>query len=147
MTAIQEELMDWVEHYIKNRDLIAKQVVNIMRHEEGWSLRVVKQQGQQWYLVEPHLENAESITSRMKEETDACLVVLNTKKNVDVIATHWKDLVKYPKLCIIFVNPNSETDKRWIIFPHSHHKIIEPKTLKKGLQSLYNTVEPYKEVQ
>jgi hypothetical protein len=40
-----------------------------------------------------------------------------------------------------FVNPESATDKKWMIYPHTHHKISDPSSLKLGLESLFSTVQ------
>ncbi|MBI4145352.1 hypothetical protein HY493_04065 [Candidatus Woesearchaeota archaeon] len=126
---------------MKNKDLLLKNVVNITHNEGGWTLTVIKKDGIQNFLIIPHLDTVEALTAKLQPDTNACLVVLNARKNLDVIAERWGELVNYPKLCVIFANPESSTDKRWIIFPHTHDKITERKTLKLGLESLFAMVE------
>lgn len=146
IATVLETLTDWTEQYVKNKDLLLKNVVNITRNEGDWTLSVIKKDGVQHFLVIPHLESIETVTSKLQPDTNACLVVLNTRKNLDIVAENWSELAKHPRLCVIFANPDSSTDKRWIIFPHTHDKITERRTLKQGLESLFAMVEPHTEV-
>ncbi|HSU72837.1 MAG TPA: hypothetical protein VLJ21_03230, partial [Candidatus Binatia bacterium] len=139
--AALEALTEWTERYVKNKDLLMRSIKNIARHEAGWTLSVIRTEGVQHFLIVPHLETMDVLLTKMQPELNAALVVLNTRKNLDLIVQHWGELVKYPKLAIIFANPDSNTDKRWIIFPHTHEKIAERKSLKVGLDALFLTVE------
>ena len=53
-------------------------------------------------------------------------------------------LSSLPMLSIYFVNPNSSTEKKWIIYPFTHSKITEHSALKLGLMTLFESVEEYK---
>lgn len=135
-----ESLADWAEQYVKNKDLILRNIVNITQAEGGWTFSVIKKDGSQHFLVVPHL-NPEEVLAKLKPEINACLVVLNSRENLDHLVNNWSEFVKFPKLCIIFANPNSDGDKRWIVFPHTHDKITERKTLRRGLDALFMTVD------
>jgi len=141
--AILDELTDWTEDYIKNKDLLTKSVTSIQRNQGGWNLVVIRESGNQEFLILPHLESSEQLTSKMQPDMNACLVVLNTRANLDILVKQWSSFIKFPKLCIIFANPKSMTEKRWIIFPYTHNKVTEKGTLKAGLESLFVMVEPY----
>jgi hypothetical protein len=133
-------LTDWAKEYVKNKDLILRSIVNITDAEAGWAFSVIRKDSSQHFLVEPHLKPQEML-AKLKPEINAALVVLNTRENLDHLVNHWGDFAKLPKLCIIFANPDSSTDKRWVIFPHTHDKITERKTLRRGLDALFMTVE------
>ena len=137
---ILDTLTDWTEQYIRNKDLLAKMVVSMTKNEGGWTISVIRKDGNQQYLVMPVL-NATEFLAKMKPDINAFLVVLNNRKNIDVVAAHWQQLIAFQKLCIIFANPNANGDKRWSIFPHTHDKITERKTLRLGLESLSTNVE------
>jgi hypothetical protein len=134
-------LTSWTEQYVKNKDLIKREVQSISKHEAGWTLSVIKKEGVQHFLVIPHLESINVLLSKMQPDFNAALVVLNTRKNLDIIIEAWSELIKFPKLAIIFANPESNTDKRWIIFPHTHENVTERKALKVGLESMFSTVD------
>lgn len=120
---------------------MTRSIQSILKNESGWTLSVIRKEGTQHLLVIPHLEDIHVLTSKLQPDLQAALVVLNTRKNLDIVIQAWNELIKYPKLSIIFANPDSTTDKRWIIFPHTHEKITERKALKVGLESLFLTVE------
>jgi len=65
-------------------------------------------------------------------------VVLNAKQNIDFVIKHWKELIKYEKLSIIFVDLN--VNKRWILHPYTHNKVCDDQNLKNGLISLYSSL-------
>jgi len=136
-----EALTEWTEHYVRNKDLLTRNIQSITKNEAGWTLSVIRKDATQHFLVVPHLEDINVLLAKMQPDLNACLVVLNTRKNLDVVIQAWPELIKYPRLSIIFANPESSTDKRWIIFPHTHEKITERKALKTGLESLFLTVE------
>ena len=135
------QLTEWTEHYLKNKDLMTRNIQSILKNESGWTLSVIRKDNTQHLLVIPHLENMTVLISKLQPDLQASLVVLNTRKNLDIVLQAWNELIKFPKLSLIFANPESTTDKRWIIFPHTHEKITERKTLKLGLESLFLTVE------
>ena len=47
-----------------------------------------------------------------------------------------------PLLNMIFVNPFSQTDTKWIIYPFTHNRIADHDSLDVGLRSLAASVEP-----
>ncbi|MBS3105570.1 hypothetical protein J4234_04895 [Candidatus Woesearchaeota archaeon] len=38
-------------------------------------------------------------------------------------------------------------DKKWIVFPHTHHKVCDESSLKNGLRAMFEVVEPIEEQQ
>ncbi len=136
----RDTLTDWTEQYVKNKDLILRNIVNIVKDDGGWTFAVIRKDGTQHVLVTP--EFTSEFLQKMKPELNAMLVMHNTMKNVEKIVEHWQELIKFPKLALVFANPDASGDKRWIIFPHTHDKIIERKALRRGLESLYTTVDP-----
>lgn len=140
---ILDTLTDWTEQYIKNKDLLTKHITSITRHDNGWTFTVIRKDGTQHVLVA--VQFAHEFLNKITPDLNACIVLLNTHKNIEHVAEHWNQLIALPKLCLIFANPDATGDKRWIIFPHTHDKIIERKTLKRGLESLYLTVDPAEE--
>jgi hypothetical protein len=90
----------------------------------------------------PDLTRLQAVYERLGEK-NVLLVTINRRQNVDMLASLWQELLNYPKLSIMFVNPYSNLEKKWIIMPHVHEKITERKALKLGLYSLLSTVEEY----
>jgi len=144
MGKADDMLKEWLIGYIKNRDILLRQVESIDEKHEEWDLVVKTKNGlEKYYIVKGEIENFEEIEKKLKDET-ITLVVFNTKNNFDVVMENWKKLIDLPKFSILFVNPESELEKKWLIFPHTHHKITEKSSLVKGLKTLFQTVEKWR---
>ena len=63
------------------------------------------------------------------------VIVENSRENVQAVIDCWKEAITFEKLTILFLDVN--TGNKWIIRPHIHEKIAEPKTLAQGLLSLH----------
>ena len=131
---MQKTLSEWAVEYIKNKDLVQKRLVNIETTE---SLIICKYKaGEGTYFIEPTL--SEKVLAEIKEE-ECTVVCLNKKENLSILIKNWERFAKFKKLCFIFVNPL--INERWIIFPYTHNLITEYSSLKRGLQSLFCSVE------
>lgn len=135
-----DELKEWTVHYLRNKDVLTKNIEKIEENKEGWDLIIKQKSGDRYCLIMPEIKDIDKVIEKL-DSLNVLLVVLNTKKNLDAVINSWKSLVDHPKFCIMFVNPDSELEKKWIIYPHTHHKITEKGSLKKGLKSLFLTVE------
>jgi hypothetical protein len=131
------KLVNWLELYLKNRDIILKKLVSI--EKDNNILKANFKDKEQFFYVylNPNLIDIELI----KKNKFSSLVLLNSEANFSFILTSWSKLISIPNLSIYFVNPLSETDKKWIIFPYTHHQISEEESLAQGLRSLFESVE------
>jgi hypothetical protein len=136
-------LKEWILNYIKNRDILLKSITSIEENKKQWDIVVKKKEGIKYFLVKPIIKDISEIVEKLNDE-DITIVVLNTKANLDIVIENWSKLKECRKLCIIFANPDSELEKRWIIFPHTHERVTEKASLTRGLKSLFQTVEPWK---
>lgn len=141
-------LFDWTFHYIKNKDIILRKIKDIQEYVNHDYIFVEYKDKRVVYLVVPFVEDFGKVWGLLQEfkkstnSSDSCLVVFNNKDNLDKVAENWKTVDKYPKFQLIFANPFSLQDKRWIIVPYTHSRIIEPSALKQGLKAMFETVDP-----
>ena len=70
------------------------------------------------------------------------IVMINSEENVSNLIKRWPELIKNPKLSIYSINPFSEPDNKWILFPYTHHQISDSENLENGLKTMYETVQP-----
>ena len=126
-------LVEWTGHYVRNRDMVAKKIVTIISRTD--SLLVTYKDKETVYLARPLLENPAEIGD------NTCFVTLNNKQNIEFVHKNWKEAVKYPQFSVIFVNPFSRLDKRWILSPSVHQRVCDEASLKQGLFSLAEGVE------
>ncbi len=136
-----KELKEWLVNYIKNRDILLKSIESINEKSREWDVVVkTKKGGKRHYIVMPELDDFGKIAEKLDDQT-ITLVVLNKKKNLDILIENWGKITHNPKFCVIFVNPKSELEKKWIVFPHTHEKVTEKASLTRGLKSLFQTVD------
>ena len=140
-------LVQWTINFIKNKDLISRKIEHIENGKNGFDLHVKYRDREQFFIITPKIENIDSIMQRIDNNSHFSIVTLNSKENFDIVLKSWNKLVSFKFLSIIFVNPFSEMDKKWIIFPHTHHKICDESSLESGLKSMFGMVEPIEEGQ
>lgn len=142
MDSVTNYLIEWIIVYIKNRDIITKNLENIERI--NISVKVRYRDKEQTFIVYPFLTDFEEIIGRINNGNIA-LVTLNSKENLAKIVENWDKIKDFQYFSIYFVNPFSETDTKWIIHPYTHHKICDEDSLEIGLKSMFEAVEPVTE--
>ena len=140
-------LVKWAIDFVKNKDIVAKKIEHIENEKEGFDLYVRYKDRNQYFIIQTNISNIDSIIQRLNNENYFTIVTLNSKNNFDVILKNWNKLVQFKFLSIIFINPFSEIDKKWIIFPYTHHKICDESSLETGLKAMFETIEPIGEEQ
>ena len=134
---VSAELKEWAQIFLKSRDVLQKAITGM--DSLNGDFIVHKTTGDVLFLVRPELSDVDEIVS--KATASAGLVVLNIKKNVDVVVQHWDKLAKLKGLCIYFVNPKS--NDKWLLYPYTHEQITERSALRRGLESLFSMVPSY----
>lgn len=140
-------LTDWTINFIKNKDIISKKIEKIENGRDGFDLYVKYKDREQYFIITPSIIDIDSITQRINNNSYFSIVTLNSRENFEAILKNWNRLISFKFLNIIFVNPFSEMDKKWIIFPHVHHKICDESSLENGLKAMFDMVEPIEEEQ
>jgi hypothetical protein len=130
------ELIDWTSAFIDN--------LNSFRHDlENKEVKVCeincvyKGKGHVRYIAQAEL-GPDILT---KLEGQVVLVCLNKKENLVFVISNWQHLIKNPKLKIVFANPN--INQQWSLIPYTHNAISDPKSLKLGLKSIFDTIPEY----
>ncbi len=143
MPEAKEALMEWIIEHVKSKDILTKQITAIKQQEQDADVVVEGVLKHQFIFIQPLLSDLSRL-GQLKEK-HVILVTANTKDNLEFVIAHWPELVEYPHLCLYFVNPKSALDTRWMLFPAAHDRITEREVLRKGLESLFATVEPWRE--
>jgi len=138
-------LTEWLVHYLKNKDLLLRRIVSIEQDKEGADVLATFKDKKQYFTVCPFIKNVQELITALDKEKHIAWVVFNTAGNLSIIMEQWKQIAEFRNLSIYFVNPFSATDKRWIIFPHTHERISEKESLEAGLKALFESVEPLTE--
>jgi hypothetical protein len=140
-------LADWTINFIKNKDIIAKKIENIENGKHGFDLHVKYKDREQYFIIAPSISNIDSVIQKIDNNAHYTIVTLNSKENFNSMLKSWHKLVSFKFLNIIFANPFSQLDKKWIVFPYTHHKICDESSLENGLKSMFDMVEPIEEGQ
>lgn len=141
-------LSEWVFYYVKNRDLVERKLEKVEEYiNKSFVFAKFKDKSQVYFIVPEIDDLGKTLAGIDAAKKDlgsdfSCLVLLNSVKNLKVVEDGWARLDKDPKFSVMFVNPFSLIDKKWVIFPYTHSRIIEASALKQGLKSLFDGVEP-----
>jgi hypothetical protein len=129
-----DSLKEWLILYLKNRDIILRKILNISEKEDVVTIKFKDKE--QTFFILPSL----SLPDLSKAQNPA-IVCLNTKVNFNFLLTNWEKLASFKSLSLYFVNPKSRLEKRWILFPFTHHSIADNESLKLGLMAMFETVD------
>jgi hypothetical protein len=129
-------LVDWTEVFLKNRDLMLRKIKGIEKKEN--KLFVTFKDKEQIFMIYPTLTDID--TTALNSMKNPTFVMLNSEENIIWTLKNWAKLIQVKTLSMFFVNPFSEGDKRWIIFPNTHHQVTEPEALELGLRSMAEAV-------
>lgn len=127
-------ILEWTSVFIDNIDSFRKDIKK--KEICGNEITCVSgSKGALKYIAVEKLE--ESVLSKIKEG-NIILSCLNTKENLSFVTKNWDEFIKNKNLKIIFANP--ELNVQWSLIPYTHNLISEPKTLKLGLKSIFDSV-------
>ena len=128
-------LKEWAINYIKNKDIIDKNIKNIKENNRGFLVEYKHKK--HYFIIKPDIHEINNI-----KDDFISLVLFNTKKNLEFILNKWKKLIKYKKLSIYLINLNN--NEKWALHPFTHNKVCINKKLKNGLITLFDSVGEYK---
>ena len=132
MDAVAAYLKDWLITYLKNR--------NIEKIEEkGETVLVQYKDRDVTFYVRPFIKDFAEFAHQKK---GTAIVVFNAKENLDAVFSSWKGIKENKLITIYFVNPLSTLETKWILAPYTHDRVSDVATLKQGLKSMFEMVEP-----
>lgn len=143
---VRSFLVKWAVDFLKNKDLLAKKIEKVENGRDGFDLYVKYRDREQYVIVAPKI-SIDAILQKINNNFYFSIVTLNSEENFKAVIKNWNRLIGFKFLNIIFVNPFSSLDKRWIVFPHTHQKICDGAFLENGLKSMFGMVEPIGEAQ
>lgn len=132
-------LLEWAESYFRSRDAFHKKIISIDNKDN--------------YLIISFKDKKEKILAMsdisklnvIDVDENLSIITINNRKNVESLYYNWNKLNTFSSLKIYFINPLSTTDKKWVINPYTHSKICDIDTLRVGLMTMFESVEPLTE--
>ena len=135
-------LKEWAIRYVKHRDLAVKKIAEIRSASFGFL--IVNNDGTSTNcLVQPSLAAFNPAAAEI--ETRAMLITLNNDWNIQAVYNVWDRLAAKKDLLIVFVNPFSATEEKWVLKPYLHNKVCDRRSLLLGLRAMAELVEPANE--
>jgi len=125
---------------IQNKDLYLRKIESLKEDGDKVIVRNKDASYEIDYLVMPTFNITNAIEAAEKNKYTT-FVVLNNQENLKEVLKNWKKIAKYPEVSIWFVNPLSNTEKKWIIKPNLHDKICDHDSLEIGLKTMSENVE------
>lgn len=132
----KQYLTKWVENYIAYKDAIYKKITALEKTDE----KITAKYKDKTTTYEPMPD----LNEYKNCQDMSTIVTFNTKENLKTLTKEWKNLVK-KKVAILFINPLSKTDEKWIIIPYIHEAICDKESFQRGIDAMFRTVEPLKE--
>lgn len=139
MDNVDSFLTDWSIRFLKNKDSIKRDIVNIGKGKNGFDFTINYKDKIKYFIIAPVFDN--SIFNILKNEKYLGIIALNNPANIRFVINEWKKLVDFEFLNIYFINPFSSSDKVWTISPNIHDKICDKTSLELGLKSMAEMVE------
>jgi hypothetical protein len=134
-----EIIMGWGTSYIKYRDLVAGKIKDMQVEKDRLKI-TNKDDSHEEVLAMPDLSKMDIAAVKLP----TVFITLNKKDNLKFLTDKWKALSAVKEISIIFINPDSQLDTKWIIRPYVHARICDDKTLKVGLKSMFEMVDEIK---
>jgi hypothetical protein len=139
---VKENLMEWYINYVQNRDLMLNKISSLDKNTDQNSIIITNKDGtKENAFINEEVSSFLNIINPIPLDSRITIAVLNKKKNIDQMISEWNQLSKYRFLTIIFINPISQTDTRWIIKPYLHDLLGDKAALKPGIMSIASSVD------
>ena len=132
-------LIEWMIRFLKNKDVIKKEIISIENKNDQSEFTVQYKDKTKFFILMTYLEK--SIFNRINNNENCTIITLNNNANVEFMINNWNEFHKFISLSVYFINPFSKLDKVWVIVPHVHDKICESSSLSTGLKSMAEMVE------
>lgn len=136
-------LVDWVEKYVRNKDLVNKALREITHSYDEIDAKFEHKEHK--FIIIPDIDDVNAVLKRLSQVKDKhlTLITLNSQSNLDLLIKYWHEFVDLgQKFSIFFINPFSKTDRVWIIYPYIHQRIADEESLALGLRAMFEVVEP-----
>ncbi len=134
-------LLEWAERYARYRD-ISRKIIEIKGADFGFEALNNDGTFSLW-VISPSLK-------QFKEELVAgkkaiFVVSLSNNENIRYLEKEWDSFAANQGMVLIFVNPFSAAEEKWLVKPSLHNRVSEKASLLQGLRAMAELVEPIDE--
>lgn len=134
-----ELLREWAERYVRFRD-ISKSIAGI--RNAGFGFEIIGADGaiSECYVLPSLAGIGEDVVKRA-----GIVVALSNEVNIRVVCRMWPLFSANAGLLLIFANPFSSSEEKWLLKPHLHDRVSDKGSLLQGLKAMAELVEPVSE--
>ena len=125
-----DELLEWTQNYIKNKDLTLKKIKTIETDQKKKIIRTEYSDKTTTFTIKDVL-NVKGIASHNT------IVCPNSEENFNSLVKNWKKLSALKDFNIMFVS--LKNNDKWIINPYVHSLIADPDNIENGLRAMFDT--------
>lgn len=139
-----EGLKQWALLYVRHRDLPLRRISGIK--DAGYGFVIANSDGTltscviQPLFKDVHRDFIKAAASADKKSV--LIVTLSNEENIKAVYSMWDALAASQCLLIIFVNPFSAQEEKWVLKPFLHDRVCDRASLLQGLKAMAELVEP-----
>lgn len=139
-----EGLKQWALLYVRHRDIPVKKIADIKDADYGFV--IANNDGTAAScVVQPSLKG---VSSQFVSATAAAgrkntlIITLSNEENIKAVYSMWDALAANPSLLIVFANPFSTQEEKWVLKPFLHNRVCDRASLLQGLKAMAELVDP-----
>ena len=138
---LHEYIVSWTIDFERHRDIIQKDIQSIDKDTKECDLIISYKDKKRYIMAKASLDNIETLNKFATEKKSLTFITINSQENITFLIDNWKKLIQSMDFTIIFINPFSESEKRWMIKPYIHNMITEKESLQTGIKAMASTVD------
>ncbi len=131
-------LRAWAMVYVRYRDT-AKRITGIKETDYGFEISSNDGMSSECFIL-PSLAEVGAASGRA-----GIIVTLSNEENIKHVYKHWDSLSANSSLLMIFANPFSLNEEKWLLKPHLHSLVADRGSLLQGLKAMAELVDPISE--
>ncbi|MBI3037136.1 hypothetical protein HYY73_05315 [Candidatus Woesearchaeota archaeon] len=140
-----DALKQWALRYVRHRDIHAKKIAAIKDTDYGFLIANNDGTSASCTIALSFKGVSKEFISASAAGKSALVVTLSNEENIQSVYSVWDALAASQGLLIIFANPFSATEDKWVLKPFLHNKVCDRNSLLQGLKAMSELVEPIDE--
>lgn len=137
-----EGLKQWALLYVRHRDIPVRKISEVRDADYGFI--IANSDGTLTScVIQPLFKGiGNEFISAAAAGKSILIVTLSNEENIKAVYSMWDALAASQCLLIIFVNPFSAQEEKWVLKPFLHDRVCDRSSLLQGLKAMAELVEP-----
>lgn len=142
-------MKEWAVRYVRHMDIAAKKISGIKNtyygfviiNSDGASTDCFVQLSLQGIKPELFATAAAADKKSKGSKRNTLIVTLSNNENIQAVYRMWNALAANSGLVVVFANPFSALEDKWVLKPHLHNRVCDRGSLLQGLRAMSELVE------